>query len=236
MVVSIDDGRLLRVGSSGLEELADLESVAFHPNDMAVDRDCGTERGPRGRVGGRPTALTGLQVIKAREMYDETDENGKRRYTVAQIAETSASHAKPSTATSTATTRNQRSMAYPPEIRPMLRLPRQPSRTAGVAPPGPIRNRKTAIAAGQAIVVVFRAVTTGTPVWTSNNSAARRQDSRVRPVPGSRSWMATEGRALRSVRNNGPDLRPPSMRGNSRGAALPRYEPRCSVSGPPSRS
>ncbi|MGW4720529.1 helix-turn-helix domain-containing protein [Nocardia sp. NPDC004260] len=42
----------------------------------------------RGRVGGRPPALTGLQALKACEMYDETDEHGKRRYTVAQIAET----------------------------------------------------------------------------------------------------------------------------------------------------
>ncbi|GAB2441935.1 hypothetical protein [Nocardia tengchongensis] len=31
--------------------------------------------------------LTGA-VIKAREMYDETDEDGKRRYAVAQIAGT----------------------------------------------------------------------------------------------------------------------------------------------------
>ncbi|WP_431951912.1 recombinase family protein [Nocardia lijiangensis] len=44
----------------------------------------------RGRVGGRPTALTQLQALKARQMYDETDEHGKRRYTVAQIAETFA--------------------------------------------------------------------------------------------------------------------------------------------------
>ncbi|MEU2179228.1 recombinase family protein [Nocardia sp. NPDC019219] len=42
----------------------------------------------RGRVGGRPAALTPLQVLKAREMYDESDEHGKRHYTVAQIAET----------------------------------------------------------------------------------------------------------------------------------------------------
>ncbi|MBS9376578.1 recombinase family protein [Rhodococcus sp. B50] len=42
----------------------------------------------RGRVGGRPAALTTLQALKARQMYDETDDHGKRRYTVAQIAET----------------------------------------------------------------------------------------------------------------------------------------------------
>ncbi|MEV0366385.1 recombinase family protein [Nocardia fusca] len=42
----------------------------------------------RGRIGGRPPALTELQALEARQMYDETDEHGKRRYTVAQIAET----------------------------------------------------------------------------------------------------------------------------------------------------
>ncbi|MGW4123058.1 helix-turn-helix domain-containing protein [Nocardia sp. NPDC004711] len=42
----------------------------------------------RGRVGDRPPALTQLQALKAREMYDERDHHGKRKYTVAQIAET----------------------------------------------------------------------------------------------------------------------------------------------------
>ncbi|MFI6369181.1 recombinase family protein [Nocardia sp. NPDC050630] len=42
----------------------------------------------RGRVGGRPPALTGLQALKAREMYDELDQQGKRKYTVTQIADT----------------------------------------------------------------------------------------------------------------------------------------------------
>jgi DNA invertase Pin-like site-specific DNA recombinase len=42
----------------------------------------------RGRVGNRPPALTELQALKAREMYDEVDERGKRKYTVDQIAET----------------------------------------------------------------------------------------------------------------------------------------------------
>jgi|HubBroStandDraft_3_1064219.scaffolds.fasta_scaffold89714_2 DNA invertase Pin-like site-specific DNA recombinase len=42
----------------------------------------------RGRVGGRRPSLTELQVLKARQMYDEVDERGKRKYTVDQIAET----------------------------------------------------------------------------------------------------------------------------------------------------
>jgi DNA invertase Pin-like site-specific DNA recombinase len=42
----------------------------------------------RGRIGGRPPALTDLQALKACEMYDEEDGRGKRKYTVAQIAET----------------------------------------------------------------------------------------------------------------------------------------------------
>lgn len=42
----------------------------------------------RGRVGGRPVAMTELQVRQARQMYDERGEDGKRRYTVQQIADT----------------------------------------------------------------------------------------------------------------------------------------------------
>lgn len=32
--------------------------------------------------------MSELQALKARQMYEEADERGKRRYTVAQIAET----------------------------------------------------------------------------------------------------------------------------------------------------
>lgn len=42
----------------------------------------------RARVGGRPASLTEIQVLKAREMYDECDHHGKRKYTVAQIGQT----------------------------------------------------------------------------------------------------------------------------------------------------
>ena len=42
----------------------------------------------RGRVGGRPAAMTDLQIRQARQMYDERGDDGKRRYTVQQIAET----------------------------------------------------------------------------------------------------------------------------------------------------
>jgi DNA invertase Pin-like site-specific DNA recombinase len=42
----------------------------------------------RGRVGGRKPKLTALQAIKAREMYQETGADGKRKYTVNQIGET----------------------------------------------------------------------------------------------------------------------------------------------------
>jgi hypothetical protein len=41
----------------------------------------------RGRVGGRKPKLTGLQIVKAREMYAETGPDGKRRHTVAEIGE-----------------------------------------------------------------------------------------------------------------------------------------------------
>ena len=40
----------------------------------------------RGRTGGQKPKLGPRQVRLAREMYDETDEDGKRRYTVAQVA------------------------------------------------------------------------------------------------------------------------------------------------------
>ncbi|MEV0544553.1 hypothetical protein [Nocardia salmonicida] len=33
--------------------------------------------------------MSALQALLARQMYDETDERGKHRYTVVQIAETS---------------------------------------------------------------------------------------------------------------------------------------------------
>lgn len=42
----------------------------------------------RGRTGGRPAALTGLQAVQARRMYDERGADGKRAYTVRQIADT----------------------------------------------------------------------------------------------------------------------------------------------------
>jgi DNA invertase Pin-like site-specific DNA recombinase len=42
----------------------------------------------RGRTGGRKPKLTARQVTVARQMYDEKGVEGKRRYTVAEIAET----------------------------------------------------------------------------------------------------------------------------------------------------
>jgi DNA invertase Pin-like site-specific DNA recombinase len=58
--------------------------------DLIVE---GTQEGlaaarARGRVGGRRAAMTELQVAKAREMYDERGADGKRKWTVQQIAET----------------------------------------------------------------------------------------------------------------------------------------------------
>ena len=40
----------------------------------------------RGRTGGRKPKLSGKQADHARRLYDERDEAGKRRYTVAEIA------------------------------------------------------------------------------------------------------------------------------------------------------
>lgn len=62
MVVSVEDGRLLRVGSSGLEELADLAPVAFNPNDMAVDREGRAYIGPQGYEFGSDPVGVGLII------------------------------------------------------------------------------------------------------------------------------------------------------------------------------
>ncbi|SER35061.1 SMP-30/gluconolactonase/LRE family protein [Arthrobacter sp. OV608] len=62
MVVSIEDGLLLRVKSSGLEELADLAPVAFHPNDMAVDREGRAYIGPQGYAFGSDPIGVGLVI------------------------------------------------------------------------------------------------------------------------------------------------------------------------------
>ncbi len=53
----------------------------------------------RGRSGGRPPALTELRVLKAREMYDELDARGKRKYTLIRLPKPLECHAKRSTAT-----------------------------------------------------------------------------------------------------------------------------------------
>ncbi|MGK5550614.1 recombinase family protein [Actinomadura kijaniata] len=42
----------------------------------------------RGRTGGRPAAMSDLQITQARRMYDEVGPDGKRAYTVQQIADT----------------------------------------------------------------------------------------------------------------------------------------------------
>jgi len=62
MVVSLADGRLLRVGAHGLEELADLAPVAFHPNDMALDREGRAYIGPQGYAFGSDPVGVGLII------------------------------------------------------------------------------------------------------------------------------------------------------------------------------
>jgi DNA invertase Pin-like site-specific DNA recombinase len=42
----------------------------------------------RGRTGGRKPKLSPRQITIARQMYDEKGTDGKRKYTVAEIAET----------------------------------------------------------------------------------------------------------------------------------------------------
>jgi hypothetical protein len=54
----------------------------------------------RGRTGGQKPKLGPRQVTLARQMYEETDDDGKRRYTVQQIANEFGVTRPPSTATS----------------------------------------------------------------------------------------------------------------------------------------
>lgn len=66
-----------------------LGAVAEFERELIVER---TKDGlqaarARGRVGGRKKALRPRQVDLARSMYDEKGEDGKRRYTVQEIAE-----------------------------------------------------------------------------------------------------------------------------------------------------
>lgn len=62
MVVSLGDGRLLGVKDDELEELADLAPVAFHPNDMAVDREGRAYVGPQGYEFGSDPIGVGLII------------------------------------------------------------------------------------------------------------------------------------------------------------------------------
>ncbi|MGM5068705.1 SMP-30/gluconolactonase/LRE family protein [Rhodococcus qingshengii] len=62
LVVSIEDGRLLRLGENGLEELVDLNSIAYHPNDMVVDREGRAYIGPQGYVFGSEPIGVGLII------------------------------------------------------------------------------------------------------------------------------------------------------------------------------
>ena len=54
----------------------------------------------RGRVGGRKPKLTARQAEVARGMYEDKGADGRRKYTVAEIAGTFGVSAKPSTGTS----------------------------------------------------------------------------------------------------------------------------------------
>ena len=64
LVISLEDSRLLRVVGDGLEEVADLAPVSYHPNDMAVDREGRAYISQFGYdlFGGGPPAPTGLIV------------------------------------------------------------------------------------------------------------------------------------------------------------------------------
>lgn len=75
MVISMDDGRLLRVGEAGLQELADLAPVAFNPNDMAVDREGRAYIGPQGYEFGSEPVGVGLIIRHPDGRIDEGGED-----------------------------------------------------------------------------------------------------------------------------------------------------------------
>lgn len=62
MIVSLTDGRLLRLGANGMQELADLAAVAHHPNDMAVDREGRAYISPQGYDFGSDPVGVGLII------------------------------------------------------------------------------------------------------------------------------------------------------------------------------
>ena len=65
-----------------LGSIADLEHALMSERT----RDGLAAARARGRVGGRKPKLPPRQIQVAREMYDQVDENGHNRWTVAQIA------------------------------------------------------------------------------------------------------------------------------------------------------
>ncbi|MFE2218215.1 SMP-30/gluconolactonase/LRE family protein [Streptomyces canus] len=62
MVISLDDAKLLRLGNTTPDKLADLAPIAFHPNDMAVDRDGRAYIGQHGYAFGNDPVSVGLVV------------------------------------------------------------------------------------------------------------------------------------------------------------------------------
>ena len=103
----------------------------------------------RGRVGGRKPKLTARQAEVARGMYDETGADGRRKYTVAEIAETFGVSRKPSTGTSNhppaaASPVRARGRPHPPGRWPRCRTrprPLRPRQRASRQPAGPPRCR-----------------------------------------------------------------------------------------------
>ncbi|MEV6139061.1 recombinase family protein [Nocardia sp. NPDC051990] len=77
--------KLDRLGRS-LEHLIELSKTLQDRGVDLVVLDQGIDTRARGRTGGQKPKLGPRQVELARQMYDELDEHGKRRYTVGQIA------------------------------------------------------------------------------------------------------------------------------------------------------
>ena len=94
-LAGLDPTKLLLVGESSLAEMHTRPDFAVSYDNALARASTHCRPGsrsrcwPRGRTGGHKPKLTARrQVGIARQMYDEKGADGKRRYTVAEIAET----------------------------------------------------------------------------------------------------------------------------------------------------
>ncbi|MER5325207.1 hypothetical protein [Streptosporangium roseum] len=90
MVVQRARGDAEQLGDRGDRVLGVGQHVTGSPQEFGGDDGgaaAGAAAGTRGRTGGRKKKLKAYQVERARQMYEQTGDDGKRTYTVQQIAD-----------------------------------------------------------------------------------------------------------------------------------------------------